>query len=152
MLSQKAKYAMRALIYLAQARAELSDSHPVGIAEIASKQAVPRKFLELILLELKRHGFVQSFRGKHGGYALALAPEKILFGDVIRLIDGPLAQLPCASLTAYRRCSDCEDEATCAIRHVLKQVRDASAGILDRTSLSDVMLGRSAGMSMGEGI
>lgn len=149
MLSQKAKYAMRALIYLAQNR---SNVQPVGIAEIAAKQAVPRKFLELILLELKRHGLVQSYRGKHGGYALAKPPESIFFGDVIRFIDGPLAQLPCASLTAYRRCSDCEDEATCAIRHVLKQVRDASAGILDRTSLSDVLEGRSGGMVMGDGI
>jgi Rrf2 family protein len=152
MLSQKAKYAMRALIYLAKARDQKAGTEPVGIAEIAAKQAVPRKFLELILLELKRHGLVQSYRGKHGGYALATAPEGIYFGDVIRLIDGPLAQLPCASLTAYRRCSDCEDEATCAIRHVLKQVRDASAGILDRTSLSDVLDGRTAGMLMGDGI
>jgi len=152
MLSQKAKYAMRALIYLAKAKDTENGSQPVGIAEIAAKQAVPRKFLELILLELKRHGLVQSYRGKHGGYALAKKPDGIFFGDVIRLIDGPLAQLPCASLTAYRRCSDCEDETTCAIRHVLKQVRDASAGILDRTSLSDVLDGRSAGMLMGDGI
>ncbi|WP_303981620.1 Rrf2 family transcriptional regulator [Dongia mobilis] len=148
MLSQKAKYAMRALLYLAQAKTE----DPVGIAEIAAKQAVPRKFLELILLELKRNGFVQSFRGKHGGYALAKSPEDIHFGEVIRLIDGPLAALPCASLTAYRRCVDCEDEATCVIRRILKQVRDASSGILDRTSLSDVLDGRAAELIMGDGI
>ena len=148
MLSQKAKYAMRALLYLAQAKSE----EPVGIAEIAAKQAVPRKFLELILLELKRNGFVQSFRGKHGGYALAKSPEDIHFGEVIRLIDGPLAALPCASLTAYRRCVDCEDEATCVIRRILKQVRDASSSILDRTSLSDVLDGRAAELVMGDGI
>lgn len=148
MLSQKAKYAMRALLYLARSHPE----EPVGIAEIAARQAVPRKFLELILLELKRNGFVQSFRGKHGGYALARAPGEILFGDVIRLIDGPLAALPCASLTAYRKCSDCEDENTCVIRRLLKQVRDASSQILDRTSLSDVLDGCTAEMVMGDGI
>ncbi|WP_374310967.1 Rrf2 family transcriptional regulator [Dongia sp.] len=148
MLSQKAKYAMRALLYLAKAQS----AEPVGIAEIAAKQAVPRKFLELILLELKRNGFVQSFRGKHGGYALAKAPEEIHFGEVIRLIDGPLAALPCASLTAYRRCVDCEDEATCVIRRILKQVRDASSSILDRTSLSDVLDGRAGELIMGDGI
>jgi Rrf2 family protein len=148
MLSQKAKYAMRALLYLARSNPE----DPVGIAEIAARQAVPRKFLELILLELKRNGFVQSFRGKHGGYALARTPEEIRFGDVIRVIDGPLAALPCASLTAYRRCSDCEDEATCVIRLILKQVRDASAMILDSTSLSDALDGCAAELVMGDGI
>lgn len=148
MLSQKAKYAMRALLYLATARTD----QPVGIAEIAAKQAVPRKFLELILLELKRNGFVQSYRGKHGGYALAKTPEEIHFGEVIRLIDGPLAALPCASLTAYRRCVDCEDEASCVIRRILKQVRDASSSILDRTSLSDVLDGRAGELLMGDGI
>ena len=148
MLSQKAKYAIRALLYLATART----GQPVGIAEIAAKQAVPRKFLELILLELKRNGFVQSFRGKHGGYALAKTPDAIHFGEVIRLIDGPLAALPCASLTAYRRCVDCEDEATCVIRRILKQVRDATSGILDRTSISDVLGGRAGELVMGGGI
>ena len=100
---------------------------------------MPRKFLELILLELKRNGLVRSFRGKNGGYILAKQPGDIYFGHVIRLIDGPLAQLPCASKTAYRRCDDCQDEATCAIRKVLRQVRDASSRILDSTSLADAM-------------
>lgn len=135
MLSQKAKYAMRALLYLAQAEPE----QPVLIGDIAEHQQVPRKFLELILLELKRSGMVRSFRGKNGGYTLAKQPQEIYFGQVMRLIDGPLAQLPCASKTAYRRCDDCQDEATCAIRKVLRQVRDASSRILDSTSLADAM-------------
>jgi Rrf2 family protein len=138
MLSQKAKYAMRALLYLA--RAELD--RPVFISEIADQQSVPKKFLELILLDLKRHGLVHSQRGKKGGYLLAKPPSQIFFGQVIRIIDGPLAQLPCASRTAYRRCDDCQDEKTCEIRKVLLQVRDSTARILDNTSLSDVMTGR----------
>jgi len=138
MLSQKAKYAMRALLYLA--RAELD--RPVFISEIADQQSVPKKFLELILLDLKRHGLVHSQRGKKGGYLLAKPPSQVFFGQVIRIIDGPLAQLPCASRTAYRRCDDCQDEKTCEIRKVLLQVRDSTARILDNTSLSDVMTGR----------
>jgi len=138
MLSQKAKYAMRALLYLA--RAELD--RPVFISEIADQQSVPKKFLELILLDLKRHGLVHSQRGKKGGYLLGKPPSQVFFGQVIRIIDGPLAQLPCASRTAYRRCDDCQDEKTCEIRKVLLQVRDSTARILDNTSLSDVMTGR----------
>jgi Rrf2 family protein len=139
---------MRALLYLAQAEAE----RPVFISEIADQQAVPKKFLELILLDLKRHGLVHSYRGKKGGYRLAKAPEKIFFGQVIRIIDGPLAQLPCASRTAYRRCDDCQDEQTCEIRQVLLRVRDSTARILDSTSLADVMTNAPAELVAGAGI
>jgi Rrf2 family protein len=148
MLSQKAKYAMRALLYLARAEAQ----QPVFISEIAEQQAVPKKFLELILLDLKRHGLVHSLRGKKGGYLLAKPPEMIFFGQVIRIIDGPLAQLPCASRTAYRRCDDCQDEKTCEIRRVLLQVRDSTARILDNTSLADVMVGGQGELVAGAGI
>jgi Rrf2 family protein len=148
MLSQKAKYAMRALLYLAQAQPE----RPVFISEIADQQSVPKKFLELILLDLKRHGLVHSYRGKKGGYALAKTPDKIYFGQVIRIIDGPLAQLPCASRTAYRRCDDCENEQTCEIRGVMLQVRDSTAKILDNTSLSDVMVKGTTELVEGAGI
>jgi len=148
MLSQKAKYAMRALLYLARAEPD----RPVFISEIADEQSVPKKFLELILLDLKRHGLVHSQRGKKGGYFLAKPPSQIFFGQVIRIIDGPLAQLPCASRTAYRRCDDCQDEKTCEIRKVLLQVRDSTARILDNTSLSDVMTGRTAELVAGAGI
>ena len=148
MLSQKAKYAMRALLYLAQAQPE----NPVFISEIADQQSVPKKFLELILLDLKRHGLVHSYRGKKGGYALAKTADKIFFGQVIRIIDGPLAQLPCASRTAYRRCDDCENEQTCEIRRVMLQVRDSTARILDNTSLADVMVKGTAELVEGAGI
>lgn len=134
MLSHRAKYALRALLLLAQEPPE----HPLLIADIAKRQKLPKKFLELILLDLKRGGFVRSVRGRHGGYLLARPADTIFFGQIIRLMDGPLAAIPCASLTAYRRCADCQDEASCSIRRVFRQVRDATAAILDRTSLAEV--------------
>lgn len=135
MLSQKAKYALRALLMLARHEGE----NRVLVASIAQQESVPKKFLELILLDLKRHGMLESQRGKGGGYRLAKAPEQITFGEVIRLMDGPLAPLPCASVTGYRRCNDCADETTCAIRKVMRDVRDAMADILDNTSLADAI-------------
>lgn len=133
MLSQKAKYALKALCQLAR--------HPQGelmlVADIAEREQAPRKFLELILLELKRHGMVLSQRGKHGGYALAKPASDITFGEVIRILDGPLAPLPCASLTGYRRCLDCDDEQMCPVRLVMKEVRDAMAAIVDNVSIAD---------------
>lgn len=140
MLSHRAKYALRALMLLAR---EKSD-RPLLISDIAKRQNVPKKFLELILLDLKRSGYVRSFRGRHGGYVLARPADTIYFGQIIRLMDGPLAAIPCASLTAYRRCADCQDEATCAIRRVFRQVRDATSGILDRTSLAEALNGSQA--------
>jgi Rrf2 family protein len=135
MLSHRAKYALRALMLMAQEPPE----RPLLIADIAKRQKLPKKFLELILLDLKRHGVVRSFRGRKGGYMLARPADTIFFGQIIRLMDGPLAAIPCASLSAYRRCSDCQDEAACAIRRVMRQVRDATAAILDRTSLADAV-------------
>jgi Rrf2 family protein len=135
MLSQKAKYALKALCQLA--------AHPQGelmlVADIAEREQAPRKFLELILLELKRHGLVLSQRGKNGGYALAKPASEITFGEVIRILDGPLAPLPCASLTGYRRCLDCDDEETCPVRLVMRQVRDAMAAIVDTISIADAV-------------
>jgi Rrf2 family protein len=131
LLSQKARYALRALFVLgAQATEE-----PVMIADIAEQANVPRKFLEQILLELKKRGIVHSMRGKFGGYSLGRKPDDISFAEVIRVIDGPLALSPCASRTAYRKCDDCEDEVTCAIRKVLLDVRDSTAGILESHTL-----------------
>lgn len=134
MLSQKAKYGLKAVLALA----ELGEGKMMLISEIAQQQNVPSKFLELILLELKRHGLVHSQRGKNGGYALSRPPSQITFGQIVRILDGPLAPLPCASLSGYRRCSDCGDEETCAVRLVMRQVRNAVAEILDSTSLADV--------------
>lgn len=137
MLTSKAKYALRAMIDLA--RTGRATSRPVFIADIAERQDIPRRFLEAILLELRRHGLVVSHRGKAGGYALARAPEDISFADVIRAIDGPLALTPCTSQTAYQRCADCHDEAVCALRQTLQQVRDASAKILESATLASAL-------------
>jgi Rrf2 family protein len=135
MLSQKAKYALRAMLELAEAR----PGEALLISEIAERQRLPKKFLEQILLELKRRGLVQSKRGKNGGYALLKPASTISFGEVIRIVDGPMAPLPCLSRTAYRRCADCLDEATCKIRRVFAVTHDATAKVLDQTSLSDAM-------------
>lgn len=135
MISQKAKYALRALVALCKA--------PRGetrmISEISREQAIPKKFLEQILLELKRAGIVMSRRGRMGGYELLRAPERITFGEVLRLIDGPIAPLPCLSKIAYRKCEDCKDEATCEIRHVFARVTLATREVLDSTTLADAV-------------
>jgi len=144
MLTNKAKYALRALIDLA-AEGGLDDwDRPAFIGDIARRQDIPRRFLENILLELRKDGLVVSHRGKHGGYALARTPQKISFADVIRVIDGPLAFTPCTSKTAYERCEDCPDEATCAIRKPLKAARAASAQILEQATLAEA-----AGLQQG---
>src|SRR5690606_16364155 len=107
--------------------------------EIAEEQAIPKKFLEQILLDLKRHGIVQSRRGKFGGYQLLKAPEDITFGHVLRIVDGPIALLPCLSKIAYRRCDDCITEDSCEIRRVFAEVADASRAVLDGTTLADAL-------------
>ena len=133
MISQKAKYALRALVSLA--RAGRGQTRMIG--EISKDQAIPKKFLEQILLELKRAGFVASRRGRAGGYELLRAPEEIRFGEVLRLIDGPIAPLPCLSKIAYKRCKDCRDEQSCEIRHVFERVTLATRAVLDQTTLAD---------------
>jgi Rrf2 family protein len=111
----------------------------VLVADIAKQRKVPKKFLELILLDLKRRGLLHSRRGKSGGYCLAKPANKITLGEIIRITDGPLAPLPCASLTAYRKCDDCEDEKSCAIRRIMRGVRDATSAILDKATLADTL-------------
>ena len=138
MLSQKARYALRALFVLAK-NAEDPANPSMLIADIANEAQVPRKFLEQILLEMKRRGIVHSQRGKFGGYVLGRPADKIPFAEVIRVIDGPLALTPCASVTAYRKCDDCVDEKTCAIRKVILDVREATAGILESRTIADAM-------------
>lgn len=135
MLSQKARYALRALLVLA----ERNDRDPMQIADIAHEADVPRKFLEQILLELKKRGIVQSHRGRQGGYALGKTPKEISFADIIRVTDGPLALAPCVSVTAYHRCEDCFDEATCPIRKVLLAARDATAAVLESRNLAGAL-------------
>jgi Rrf2 family protein len=135
MISQKAKYALRALVALVRSK----PGEPLMIAEISRDQAIPKKFLEQILLELKRHGIVRSQRGRLGGYMLLRAPSEITFGEVLRLIDGPIAPLPCLSKIAYRRCADCSDEGSCEIRHVFARVTLATRDVLDHTTLADAV-------------
>jgi Rrf2 family protein len=133
MLSQKTRYALRALLHLAEAEAGRS----VQAAEIAAQQSVPRKYLELILLDLKKAGFITSRRGPGGGYVLARPAADISFADVLRATEGPIALVPCASLNFYARCGDCHDEASCAIRRVMAQVREDTVRTLGQTSLAD---------------
>jgi Rrf2 family protein len=133
MISQKSKYAFHALVALARAE----DSLMVG--EIAAQERIPRKFLEQILLELKRHGIVQSRRGKFGGYGLLMPADRITFGQVLRILDGPIAPLPCLSRIAYRRCSDCGTEENCEIRRVFAKVANSARDVLDRTTIADAI-------------
>ncbi|MGA2188586.1 MAG: Rrf2 family transcriptional regulator [Steroidobacteraceae bacterium] len=133
MLSQRARYALKALLALAEA----GTGSPLMISAIARRQRIPHKFLALILLDLKRGGMVQSRRGREGGYLLAKPPSRIFFGQVIRLIDGPVALLSCVSKTQYRRCSDCPSERSCPIHRLLTQVRASTSAILDSRSLQD---------------
>jgi Rrf2 family protein len=133
MLSQKTRYALRALLHLA----ESEPGQSVQAGEIAKQQQVPRKYLELILLDLKKAGFITSRRGPGGGYVLAKAAADISFADVLRATEGPLALVPCASLNFYARCGDCHDEASCAIRRVMAQVREDTVRTLSQTSLAD---------------
>jgi Rrf2 family protein len=131
LISRQAKYALRALIGLAQA----PPGRATGTAELAAAQAIPKKFLEQILLTLKRHGLVQSMRGASGGYVLARPAGEITFLEVLRLVDGPIAPLPCLSKTAYERCMDCPDEAACAVRHAFAAVADATRSVLSETTI-----------------
>jgi len=134
MLSRKAKYAIKALLALADRDGE----EPMRIADLARAEQIPPKFLELILLGLKNNGILQSRKGKGGGYLLARDPSKIYLGQIVRMFDGPLAPVPCASQTGYVPCADCRDEAVCGVRLAMKEVRDATARILDGTSLASL--------------
>jgi len=133
MLSKKAKYGLKASFYLARNYGK----GPVLISDLAEKENIPKKFLELILLDLKRHGILSSKMGKGGGYSLSKSPDKIFVGQIVRVLDGPLAPISCVSKTAYQRCDTCENEKTCEIRKIMMQVREASAAILDHTTLTD---------------
>jgi Rrf2 family cysteine metabolism transcriptional repressor len=132
-LSSRGKYATRALLDLALHYGE----GPVQCGDIAARQAIPAKYLEQILLSLKRFGFVQSRKGPGGGYFLAKPPEAITLGEVVRAMDGPLAPISCVSVSGYMECG-CPDPAACGLRAVWKQARDAVAAILDGTTFADI--------------
>lgn len=134
MLTMKGKYGLKALINLA-------GRDPGTLAqslEIAEAEGMSKKFLDTILGELRNAGFVATRKGRNGGYMLARAPEQVMVGHVLRVLEGPLAPIPCASRTAYVRCQDCRDEETCAVRLTMLEVREAIVAVLDRKSLSDL--------------
>lgn len=133
MLSQKTRYAIRAMQHLADRHGE----GPVQLAEIAAKQNIPAGFLTVILSELSRYGIVATMRGKDGGYWLAVSPIDITYGDLIRVMRGSLALVPCASRFAHEKCSHCVEEGECRTRALMLQVRDRTAEILDSIRLSD---------------
>lgn len=133
MLSKKSQYAFKALMYLAQQ----NDKGPVLIAEISKKKKIPLKFLENILLELKKAGVLESKKGKGGGYYFALPPAEVPMAKVIRLLDGPIALLPCVSLNFYERCKNC-DEKSCGLHDMMVQVRDATLKVLEKRTVADI--------------
>jgi Rrf2 family protein len=132
MLTKKSKYGLKVLLLLAREH----DRGPVLISELAERERIPKKFLELILLDLKHHGILQSRKGPGGGYHLRRSPDRISIGEVIRILEGPLALVPCVSQMAYMPCDECESERDCAVRRVFKKVRDETARILDGTTLA----------------
>jgi Rrf2 family protein len=134
MLSKRSKYAIKALLALA----DHERGEPVRIVDLAQEEQIPPKFLELILLGLKNQGILQSRKGKGGGYLLARDPADIYLGQIVRMFDGPLAPVPCASQTAYMACADCPEEAVCGVHLAMKAVRDATAKVLDGTSIASL--------------
>jgi len=133
MLSKKTQYALQALSYMV----EKDTDDPILIAEIASQKNIPIKFLENILLSLRKAGFLESKKGKHGGYFFAQAPEKIKLSSIFRIIEGPIALLPCVSLNFYEKCADC-NEKKCGINKVMAAVRDNTLIILDNKTVADL--------------
>ncbi|MET3789876.1 RrF2 family transcriptional regulator [Aquamicrobium terrae] len=132
MLTKKGKYGLKALVHLSR----LPAGQLAFVNDIAVANKIPKKFLDAILVELRNAGFVESRKGKDGGYRLARPASEIRIGHVIRVLDGPLAPLACASRTQYVRCEDCRDEAACEVRHMMLEVREAIAHVLDGRSLA----------------
>ena len=134
MLSKKTKYGLKALSYLAKK----NQFEPVLISEISEAENISKKFLESILLLLKKNGILSSKKGKGGGYFLLNHPKNIKLSTIIRLLEGPIAMLPCASLNYYEKCDDCQDEVTCAVRKLMTEVRDNTLKILENNTLADI--------------
>jgi Rrf2 family protein len=134
MLTKKGKYGLKALVHLA--------GRPTGeatlVTDIAVSNDIPKKFLDTILGELRNAGLVNSKKGKGGGYTLAKPASEIKIGHIVRVLDGPLAPIQCASVTSYRRCEDCPDEKHCAVRLIMLEARNAIADVLDRRSLAEI--------------
>lgn len=137
-LSKRGEYALRSLVALGVAWE--TGRELVCLGELAREEDIPQNFLQLILIDLRKAGLAESVRGKNGGYRLAQPAAEIVIGDVVRLIDGPLAPIRCVSLTAYEKCS-CPDEATCGLRLLMQEVRSSIATLLDRVTLADIVAG-----------
>jgi Rrf2 family protein len=145
MLSKKTKYAIKALVALGKNEGK----PPMQISKIATEEQIPKKFLEQILLDLRNSGFLYSKKGAGGGYALNKDPKEIFLVHVMRITDGPIAMVPCASFNFYHKCDECKDEVTCGIRNVFIDVRDATLKILTETSIADIISRESNLMNIG---
>jgi len=136
MLSKKTKYGLKALIYIAKQ----SGTAPVLISDISEKEQIPKKFLEAILLDLKKFGILGSKKGKGGGYYLMKDPKTVTAATLIRVLDGPIAMLPCVSLNYYEKCDDCPHEDKCSLNRFMADVRDNTLNVLQQKSLHDLTL------------
>lgn len=134
MLSKKTKYGLKALTYIARSE----DDVPQQVSVIAKSEQIPQKFLESILLTLRKSGILGSKKGKHGGYYLRKEPSEILMTEVMRVLEGPIAMVPCVSLNYYEKCDDCPDEATCSVNKLMIQVRDNTLSVFRNTTLADL--------------
>ncbi|AUS05715.1 RrF2 family transcriptional regulator [Pseudotamlana carrageenivorans] len=134
MLSKKTKYGLKALTFIARSEGDV----PLQVAEIAKNEHIPQKFLESILLTLRKSGILGSKKGKHGGYYLRQPSEEVLMTDVMRVLEGPIAMVPCVSLNYYEKCDDCVDEETCSVNKLMLQVRDSTLNVFRNTTLADL--------------
>ena len=134
MLSKKTKYGLKALTYIARSDRD----SPVQVSEIAKSEQIPQKFLEGILLTLRKSGILGSKKGKHGGYYLRNVPSEIKMTDVMRVLEGPIAMVPCVSLNFYEKCDDCPDEDKCSVNKLMIQVRDNTLKVFRNTTLADL--------------
>ena len=136
MLSIKTRYGLKALAHLASQE----DKQPVQISEIAQAENISQNFLESILLSLRKSGFLGSKKGKGGGYYLIKDPKEVLMTDVMRILEGPIAMVPCVSLNFYEKCADCPDEATCSVNKLMLMVRDANLEVYRNNTLADLIV------------
>jgi len=134
MLSKKTKYGLKALTYITRKKGDA----PVQVGEIAKSENIPQKFLESILLTLRKSGFLGSKKGKHGGYYLIRKPSEIPMTALMRVLEGPIAMVPCVSLNFYEKCDDCPDEHACSVHNLMIQVRDNTLEIFRNTTLEDL--------------
>ena len=134
-ISRRTQYGLKAVLALGKRYQQ----GPVLISTLAQEESIPLKFLEVILLDLKSHGLLESKSGRKGGYQLSRPPSAVTIGTIVRILEGPLAPLPCASETAYKPCEACKDIDNCGTRIIMRRVRDAISGVLDATTLEDLL-------------